>query len=388
MMRPSTLEFLSLVKTGRNMQQARVKKITIGDTSDLSDIFNQMLGTGNTDMNIAVPKYQKVAALITSTLDVLDTLADTPLMCKQPALQSTQAALRTFIGDTRETVRMAFCHTFPECEWNYNLAEESKRAEFTHEWAAIKESALVNQFIVCCSNLAPYEVHFKDENKLNAGFIKSLPGLSWCPFPFVPLDILAIYNLPGVGRCTLDVLMAVLHKVYTFSRLIYNEVSSPDINLDAFGAIILENLSKIESLPALSRCKEAFRKIREALGMLKQNFGGYYREFIVSRDSSCILHSFLVDVQSSAGASPELTRQFATIINFHKKNAAKANTSPQMKAELDRMQGIMDRMMRGAHNLNTPPASTVSANIVDDYVTVLPVAPQTRPAAKTKNPNV
>lgn len=364
--------------------QARVKKIVIGDTSDLSDIFNQMLGTDNVDMNIAYPKYQKVSALITSILDVLETLADTPLMCKQRALQSIQAAIRAYVGTTRAQLVTTFHHTFPDCTWNYNLAEANCQKEFLAAWAAIKESSLVNQFIVCCSNLTPFEVHFKNEHKLNAGFIKSLPGLSWCPFPFVPLDILMIYNLPGVGNHTLNVLMAVLHKVYIFSRQIYNEVSSPDINLDAFGAIILENLSKIEKLPALSRCKDAFRKIHEALGMLKQNFGGYYREFVVSKDSSCILHSFLVDVQSSAGASPELSRQFATIINFYKKNAAKNNTNPQMKAELDRMQGIMDRMMRGADNLNPQTAPKMTVEIVDDYVTALSVTP----VAKTKHPNV
>lgn len=352
--------------------RARTKKVVIGDAEEVGDLFNKMLNADGIDMNIAYAKYIKVKELILSITDIFSALIESALMQNHPDLKGARADLERFVATTRAEVKAQFNLVYPGFEWNYALLDEAKRKHFATQWADIKTSTLVNQMIVCCSRLMPYKAYIADPNKLSADFIKSMCGLSWQPFPFTKLDILWIYGLPGVGAHTLTALVAVIHKVWSFTKQIHDTVSSPDINVDEFAAVIMENLSKIESIPDLSRCKDAFRKIKEALGMLKGNFPAYYREFVSTGDSSTILQSFLLDVQNSTDASPTLTHQFNTIIGYYRKNVAKSSDDPRLKATMDKLQSTMDQISRGADK----PSNVIPAPASTEYLSVLVLNPE------------
>ena len=48
------------------------KKIALGgDNKELSDMFNQMIGTSNIDLNFAWPRYQRLHTLSTSVLETI-----------------------------------------------------------------------------------------------------------------------------------------------------------------------------------------------------------------------------------------------------------------------------------------------------------------------------
>ena len=66
----------------------------------------------------------------------------------------------------------------------------------------------------------------------------------------------------------------------------------------------MRNIDEIQKQPELHRCKDAFKKIKESVMMLKTNFNEYYRDFVDTSDNTIIMQHFIVDVSKSTEASP------------------------------------------------------------------------------------
>jgi hypothetical protein len=367
------------------MRGTKVKKISIGgNDEDIAEIFNKMLKTDMVDMNVAYPRYLRIRGLLTSMLKVLTTLHDSRFVTNCPAMETDRADIGKFVARTTAEIEATFYLSYPDIDWNIDMLDDAAKKNFTAVYNDIKKSQLINQFIVMCSNLKPYESHIKDEKNLSASFIKKMPGVEWKPFPFISLDILRIYNMPVVGPNTLTALVAVLHKMYKFSRELYSEISSPDVNIDEFAQIIVDNLDKIRKIPALSRCQDAFKKIRESIDMLKDNFSGYYREFVVTKDSTVILQNFIIDVGSKTATSPSLTMQFQTIISYYRKNAGNQAKDPQLNAVFDKLNESLNNLSRGADNLRKKPKAP-TVEIVEHEPIVATVQKLTKnPPKKTE----
>jgi hypothetical protein len=360
------------------MRGTKVKKISVGgNDEDVAEIFNKMLRTDMVDMNVAYPRYLRMRGLLTSMLRVLTTFRVSKFVTNCAHMAVDRVEIDKFVAVTTAEIATTFHLSYPDIDWNIDMLDDAAKKNFTIVYNDIKKSQLINQFIVMCGNLAPYESHIKDEHNLSAGFIKRMPGVEWKPFPFIGLDILKIYNLPVVGPNTLTALVAVLHKMYTFSRELYAEISSPDVNIDEFAQIIIDNLGKISRIPALSRCQDAFKKIRESIDMLKENFSGYYREFVTTKDSTVILQNFIIDVGSKTSTSPSLTKQFQTIIAYYRKNAGNQSNDPRLGPVFDKLNESLSNLSRGADNLRKKPESpTVEITEHEPIVATVLKSPQ------------
>lgn len=311
-------------------------KVKIIKDKDLAEMFNQMLGAGSINMNIVYPKYLDMKDRVAKLLDTLNCLNKSPLM-KASSLDAPRRKIDAFIETSRENIGKVFSMSFDNYEWNLNLVENKDRDEFAKVYEAAKKSELVNVFMFICNDLHPYRKFF-DKDKLDAKFVNEVPGSEFCPLPFAKeFDVKQILEQLSLEDKKHDqmirFIMIVLSKLYELSYGLYKVLGSPDIDVDEFVEVIMNNISEIKK--RIPRCDKAFDKIIHSVKMLKENFPSYYRDFIETKNSTIIMENFVLDVSRTTKADAETTRQFKTIIDYYRKISANQIKNPKVKKLFD-----------------------------------------------------
>lgn len=277
----------------------------------LTDMFAQMTGTKAADPRVIIPKYnsiRKAGMIIIKTLDKF----------------GNNEKLRNLFPD--------FISGFNEClDYSRNLAMALQYQVVTEEqvtndnihtlYKACKESREVRSISVLCARLR------KDQfviNDLNLYFISEQADSNYTPFPFSNINFFKLWveisDLEYGGEKIKEYILQVLKKLMEKSYEIQNITVSPDIDVEEFSSVLVEAITKARG--QLPRCQQAFDKIEEAVGMLKNNFGDYYKEFMISKTPTSILESFVGDVAKSHKNNTRLKWQFMQIVNFYRRHSA------------------------------------------------------------------
>jgi hypothetical protein len=363
------------------MSKVKVKKIKVPlgmKDEGLAEMFNQMLGAGSVNMTIAWPRYVRIKGLCEQLVKLFSMLSSSPFMRAHGEFAAQKADLDKFCEDSRAKITDLFRMDFSEYEWNLSTVEEELKKTFTEVYEQMKKSDLVNTFIVMCDRLVVYKKNFIDLTKLNHKFITTMPGTEWKPFPFSSLNVKYVFSLSTIGENTIRFFMTVLNKAFELSHKLYEEISSPDIDVDQFVDVIMSNIGEIQKRPELHRCKKAFQKIRESVELLKGRFNNYYRDFIATKDSTIMMQHFILDVSKSTDADPQVTAQFRTIISYYRKIAQDQITNPKIKMLFDKVNESFKELERGAENLVRIREDDAPADEVEDSVPL-----QVTPVAKT-----
>lgn len=336
------------------MSKIRVKKVKVPmgmRDEGLAEMFNQMLGAGSVNMTIAYPRYKKIKGLCEQLVKLFELLAASPFMRAYTEFSPEKKQIEDFCGESRRCIADIFNMDFSDYEWNLTLIEDELRKSFTEKYEQMKKSDLINTFIVMCDRLVMYKKNFINLEKLNHKFITCMAGAEWKPFPFTDLNIKSIFSLAGIGENTIMFFMTILNKAYELSRSLYEEIQSPDIDVESFVEVIVSNLDEIQKRPELSRCHKAFQKIKDSVDLLKDNFTGYYRDFVATKDSTIMMQHFIIDVSKSTDADPQVTQQFRTIISYYRKIAHDQITNPKIKMLFDKVNDSFKELERGTENL-------------------------------------
>lgn len=347
---------------------AKVKKIkvSLGDNEDLAEMFNQMLGTGTVNLAIAYPRYERIKDLCMRHIELFEIMNNTSLM-KQPDFVTQHEQVAAFCANARDKVRAMFHIDLSEHRnrLDYSALDEPTKAAFTEAYNAMKRDDLIRTFVIMCDRIVPYRKNFEDPTKFNHKFITCMPGAEWSPFPFTSLNLKQVFSMMSVGKNTIMFFMTVLNKAYEFSRRLYDELQSPDIDVDQFVSIIMNSIDKIQNIPELHRCRDAFKKIRESVNMLKNNFNGYYRDFISSSDSTIIMQHFIIDVSKNTKANAKVAGQFRTIIAYYRKIAQEQTNNPKLKALFDKVNDQFKSLDKDTSNLGIKEVD-VGTDVVPD----------------------
>lgn len=336
------------------MSKVKVKKIKmpVGASDEgLAEMFNQMLGTGSVNMTLAYPRYKRIKDLCTQQIKLFKLLATSPFMERNKQFNHQREQILKFCEDAEKKCEGLFYLDFADYEWNLTLVDDELRKKFTEAYDKMKKDELVKTFIIMYDRLIPYRKNFEDSQKFNPKFINNMAGAEWCPFPFTNLNIKHIFSLTSAGSNTITFFMCVLNKAYEFSGKVYNEVQSPDVDVEQFVDIIMKSIDNIQKQPELHRCHEAFQKIKDSVKMLKNNFNGYYRDFIGTNDSTIMMQHFILDVSKSTDASPVVTAQFRKIITYYRKVAQQQTMNPKVKMLFDKVNESFSALERGTENL-------------------------------------
>lgn len=324
------------------MSQVKVKKVKVPITvnnKDLNEMFNRMIGEGSVDVEIAYPRYQRIGNLCECIVSVFELLASSPPMLHYEELRPHKKELDNFCTKSREQISELFNVDLNDYVWSLNSIPDALRQQFEDKYKKCKNSRLVGNFIIMCNNLVLYKQHIADPDRLNPNFIANIPGGLWQPFPFTTLNMKRVIALPKMNDNTLSLFMIVLSKAYELSYKLYEEIQSPDIDVDQMAELLINNFDALQKkLPELSRCQRAVKKIKDSIGLLKERFNGYYRDFIATKDNTIIMQHFLLDVSKTVEMDAELSREFRIVIEACRKHADSSITNPQFRKLLEQIE--------------------------------------------------
>lgn len=300
------------------------------NASEVSELFNQMIGVGN--MDITYPKYINLRSTCSSMVKVFTMLAESPFFTMNTNYTRQKEEITQFCISSTKQITETFAY---ECNDISKLSADEQQ-EFNDLFMKVRKSKVIQTFKTIYSGLLLYKKHYSQLDTLSHNFIIQMAGVEWKPFSFTTLDLKRLFTQPDMKSNTIYFFMAVLYKTYTIGHQLYQLLISPDIDIDKFVNVIMNNIDEIQKRPELHRCHKAFKKIKDSVQLLKDRFSDYYRDFLNTENSNIIMEHFILDVSKEAGSDPQLVMQFRTIINYYRKQVQNANMDPKVKAMLDK----------------------------------------------------
>ena len=306
----------------------------------LTDLFAQMTGAKSAEPRIIIPKYNSLRKAATAIIKTLDKFGNNDKM------RRTFPSFIRYFDEVLEYSKSL--HTALQ----YNLVtEEQVSDDNVHTlYKVCKESREVRSITVMCTRLR------KDEpviNNLNIYFIGEQADGKYCPLPFTNFNFYNLWtemvDMESGSEKIKEYVMQVLKKLMEKSYEIHNILISPDIDVAEFSSVLIEAISRARA--QLPRCQQAFDKIEEAVGTLRNNFGDYYKEFMISKKPDSILTSFVSDVAKSHKNNTRLKWQFMQIVNFYRKHSqGKISKDSNLNYIFDTLDEHLDELDKATKN--------------------------------------
>ncbi len=350
--------------------KARVKKQMKSagfKPEDLGDMFNEMIGAKNINLELAWPRYQKIRNMTRELLGYLLEVAKHKLI--QVYFLADGQDLEDFCAAASKNVEEMM-------SINIDISDITPEAHqnFTECYNLLMSSRLMQEISNTCKHLHVYSKYIT-ASPPSAKFLETIPGLEWYPISVSKINFKALFVAPGVGEQTTQWLLEVLANIYETAKDIWKELQTPNIDIDKFSGIIIASLEQIQKEPKLSRCSGAFAKIRESIGLLKENFNEYYADFIDSAADGkgnpfIIMEHFVSDVSTNTKGGAKLKREFTQIIRFlyemmDRQKAVGGNSNPAMAAALSKVSGIFEAFKEAPEDLHI---DTISGESSEDAI--------------------
>jgi hypothetical protein len=309
------------------------------NNKDILDTFQELLGTSDSNacLPIAYPKYLKMKNHIQRFLKLMQTLRENNLM---NYFEDIKTSLNNYITSLEKDFSESF--NSPDLEQycdpmqdtlaghNYGNVPPNIKSTFSEIFNDMKKCNIVNIIIVTCNNLLPYRKHFENKDNLSELFLTKTAGNIVNPVAELPeLNFKKIYNEDSLSASEKSFILMFIAKLYEISFNVYETLSSPDVDVNEFVAIILNSIDTVKK--HIPRCNDAFDKIVESVDILKTNFTGYYKDFMASSNPAIIMENFVLDVSKNTKASPRVTAQFRKIITYYRNIASKHVTDPKLQ---------------------------------------------------------
>lgn len=329
---------------GRVKIKSKVVKSTL-ENKDVIDMFQGVLGTsgeGSATLSIAHPKYVRimeqserfiktismfsVSRIITLFPDAQQGLAVYLSALKSQHAESFKAPDLDLYVKKRSELEVTM-----DVPKDYTDVPPAIAVEFQKVFNKIKTCNIINMILVTCKNLVRHKKHIMHSEQLKGDFILRIAGNKLCPLPDLPeVNFRTMYIDDRLTPQDKNFLLLILNKLYTVSHDVYEAVSAPDIDVKEFVKVIMSSISEIKK--QIPRCEQAFQKIIDSVGLLQNNFDGYYKDFVASNNPTIIMENFVIDVSKSTNASPKVTAQFRQIIGYYRKIASQQASNPKLQS--------------------------------------------------------
>lgn len=337
-------------------------KISVGKQSikdpELIDMFNRMLGNGDPDPNIVVPKYEKILSNSKGIIQILETFVQSPFAkVFSYDFKKSFNEIVHFVNDSKKQLDELKLENNDKILSGDDLNKINANPEKIHEYLSnidfkykiihlgesynkLKDCNMIKDIIMTARNFknslmlekersGSQKHDLEDKDKLSANFITNADGDFLTLFSFSSLDFKQIYYHDNMDPNFSKYILMVLHLVYKKIMFVIKEITSPDIDVDKFASLLVNNIDDIKK--HIPRCEKAFEKIKQSVDLLKSNFGEYYKDFISSQNPGIIVEHFVIDVAKSSKADPAVTRQFREIVKFYRTHMQSKIKDPKVK---------------------------------------------------------
>jgi hypothetical protein len=336
------------------MGRSKIKliKSAVGN-KDITNMFQNMMGIGDSDTidtSIIYNKYEQIYVGIKKYLKLMDLLGISEAM-------KYHDSMKDYLNEYRAILKESANNLFTMVELseieklNINGLPADKRESISETYKAIKDSKLLESIIITCKNLIQYKKFISDQDKLSDQFLLSMPGLKYNPISGAEeINFKLLYCNVLLNDQDKKFILTIIHKIFIISYELYDILSSPDIDIDKFVEVIMTAIKDVRK--KIPRCNEAFNIIINSVGLLKNNFKGYYKDFVASSNPSVIMENFIVDVSNNTNPTPLLASQFTRIIAYYNRLASQ-NNNPQVKTIFNFLNQSMDEINKYSKEAGT-----------------------------------
>ena len=281
----------------RSVKLKSVRK-TIGDESVIK-MFNQMMGEEDPHPDIIEPKFNKIRSKTTIFSKLLKS-------CSEDVLSK-------FVSYEDECKEINnFCEKLNSM--NFDFKDKKEMCAIYKKYKTDNET--IKTCIMTCKNLIQFKSHLNGD-KADMSWVIRAPGITLEPFSFSKLNLKLLINDTNFTEHIKKYIHTTLKLTLKLTLELYRTITSPDIDIEKFSKVVVDSLGQLKK--HIPRCDRAFSKIERSLSLLQNNFDGYYKDFIQSKNPSIIMESFILDVSRDGKADIQLARQFRQIVNFYKK---------------------------------------------------------------------
>lgn len=405
------------------MSGVKVRKLkTVIKNDDLTSLFNQMTGTTEPEPDIALEKYKNIHACVDKICTVLSKFTDGPC----PTIFSGMVNAISFIEIRKFVIatknEMDSLRASPPAYEHPGVlksdANEFDKAahklaifkagmptsviddpDFMEKYKSLKTANCIQQIILSARNIKqlleasmanqpmpasvstthpkpmvggaskaraaaaiPAKKHdLEDKTNLSDKFIVDAPGLDIKLFTFSSFNFKIVMINDKLSKEVRDYMLQMLRYFYEQSQTLIKIITSPDMDMDKFANTFIKSIEDLRKY--IPRCDRAFNKLRDSIGIMKSNFGNYYKDFVIMQTASptVILESYIQDVAKSSKMDAVLLRQFRTIVSFCRvnmdKNKHKINHDPRIDNVLNLMYSNLD-ILGGKSENGTATSST------------------------------
>lgn len=210
-------------------------------------------------------------------------------------------------------------------------------------WNKFRDANSISEVIKLYSCLLPYDQYIRDKDKLSDYWIVTM-NIGMRIFYFSNIDLHLLWMDERATAEIKKYLLTIINRIFVLSEEVYKMYVSLDVDNDEFSEKLIENLTRLQEVPELSRCNLAFKKIAESVDVFKSRANDYYCDFIVSKNPSVFIENFIVDVAQKQQEAPSalLAFQFKKIAKYHRKISAQVKQ--QNPGIRDMMNALDERM--------------------------------------------
>ena len=328
---------------GRGKKTIKIVKQSTGiDEDEISDLFAQLAGDPTKlDPEIVKDKYTRLKNNIERCGKILTKFKEVIL----DRIETKKGIDPFYDQEVKEFMK------FVELSKESIKDEPSTPEQMIHIYKSLKESYIVEQYLLLCKTLMKNTDSIKDKNNLSDVFIKSYPGTEYNIFPFAKINFKFLFS-HLLEENTDDVhelddaktyILISLNMLYITTYDIYQLISSPDIDIEKLSEVVILAISSAKK--QIPRCDKAFKVISNSFDMLKGNMNDYYKAFVASSNPTIILENFIMDLSKKPAISTDVILQFKKIAMFFRKKAESRPKDPRLETifgTLDKIMKIMD----------------------------------------------
>lgn len=316
------------------MSRVKVMKVNKSMMSDdMQHMFKQMMGEETPDYSVIKPKYEKLLISMSNVATLL--LKFTTMIEKHvPQYSTNYDEMRQYGNSLKELCAEFEIPPMPALD----LADTNAKTTYTEyisqvskKYVALKNNKFIKNLVIVCKDLSVYSKYIKNTDKLSAQFIHESadPDLSILKkITQLPFKQLYLSEKMTKLASAQSYILSFLHAFLKETQLVYEMLSSPDIDIDKFVVIISDGLNTLKKHPELRGCDDAFKKILNSTNMLKENFNTYYGDFMASNNPNIIMEEFISDVSRKVEGNRRLVFQFRKIMGYYRKQIQKQGNAP------------------------------------------------------------
>lgn len=306
-------------------KHAKVKTKNVGiDMEELNKVMEQMTGVTkpepiviNNKFNTLLEAYQKLSTGFHKMATTFE---------KVKASDGKEVTeMMSFVDELNEVIN-------GERKLNFMEHPDDQFKDYNNQIT----SDLTKKITKCYGDLEKYHIHLSDPETIDSGFIMRHPTDNFVIIPSITSwDIKKMLRVIKGGDKFKNYCMQFLCSCFKNSKLVYETVTSPNVDPKHLANVLIEAISAHEKM--FPRHKLAFNALRRNVKLLETNVNGYFKEFLSSKDSSCFIHNFIMDVAEDSNNIDVKTKMQLKDLLFQLKKSIKNKeiNDPKLRSMMD-----------------------------------------------------